>query len=113
MWSRDFSSGDRRAPPGMSGRQEGHMLYVTVIGALFLTWFVLVLLFTPALNYRMRARVPVSSPDFLHFLESTCMATTHGGNRAEVFTNGPSFYPAMIAAIRAAEKSVNLECYIF
>ena len=48
------------------------MLYVTVIGALFLTWFVLVLLFTPALNYRMRVRVPVSSPDFLHFLESTC-----------------------------------------
>ena len=89
------------------------MLYVTVIGALFLTWFVLVLLFTPALNYRMRVRVPVSSPEFLHLLESTCQAATHGGNRAEVFTNGPSFYPAMIAAIRAAEKSVNLECYIF
>ena len=89
------------------------MLYVTVIGALFLTWFVLVLLFTPALNYRMRVRVPVSSPEFLHLLESTCQAATHGGNRAEVFTDGPSFYPAMIAAIRAAERSVNLECYIF
>ena len=89
------------------------MLYVTVIGALFLTWFVLVLLFTPALNYRMRMRVPVSSPEFLHLLESTCQAATHGGNRAEVFTDGPCFYPAMIAAIRAAETSVNLECYIF
>jgi cardiolipin synthase A/B len=89
------------------------MLYVTVIGALFLTWFVLVLLFTPALDYRMRVRVPVSSPDFLHLLESTCLAATHGGNRAEVFTNGPCFYPAMIAAIRSAKKSVNLECYIF
>ena len=89
------------------------MLYVTVIGALFLTWFVLVLLFTPALNYRVRSRVPVSSPDFLHLLESTCQAATHGGNGAEVFTNGTCFYPAMLDAIRKAERSVNLECYIF
>jgi cardiolipin synthase A/B len=89
------------------------MLYVAVVGALFLTWFVLVLLFTPALNYRMRARVPVNSPDFLHLLESTCQAATHGGNRVEVFTNGPCFYPAMLEAIRGAEQSINLECYIF
>ena len=89
------------------------MLYVTVIGALFLTWFVLVLLFTPALDYRIRVRVPVSSPDFLHLLESTCQAATHGGNRAEVFTDGPQFYPEMLAAIRTARRSVNLECYIF
>ena len=89
------------------------MLYVTVIGALFLTWFVLVLLFTPALNYRVRARVPVSSTDFLHLLESACQAATHGGNRVEVFTNGPCFYPAMLEEIRKATKSVNLECYIF
>jgi cardiolipin synthase len=89
------------------------MLSVTVVGAVFLTWFVLVLLFTPALNYRLRVRVPVSAPDFLHLLESTCQAATHSGNRAEVFTDGPCFYPAMIAAIRGARKSVNLECYIF
>jgi cardiolipin synthase A/B len=89
------------------------MLYVAVIGAMFLTWFVLVLLFTPALNYRVRARVPVSSPDFLHLLESTCQAATHDGNRVEVFTNGTCFYPAMLDAIRKAERSVNLECYIF
>jgi cardiolipin synthase len=93
--------------------QRAHMLYVAIIGGLFLTWFVLVLLFTPALNYRLRVRVPVSSPDFLHLLESTCQAATHAGNRAEVFTDGPSFYPAMIEAIRGARTSVNLECYIF
>jgi cardiolipin synthase A/B len=89
------------------------MLYVTVVGALFLTWFVLVLLFTPALNFRVRTRVPVSSPDFLHLIRSACQAATHGDNRAEVFTNGSCFYPAMLAAIRGAQTSVNLECYIF
>ena len=64
------------------------MLYVDTVGTLFLIWLLLVLLFTPALNYRVRTRVPVSSADFLHLLESTCQASMHGGNRAEVFTNG-------------------------
>jgi cardiolipin synthase len=89
------------------------MLYVTVVGALFLTWFVLVLLFTPALNYRVRTPVPVSSPDFLHLIESACQGAIHDGNRVEVFTNGACFYPAMLDAVRSAERSVNLECYIF
>jgi cardiolipin synthase len=89
------------------------MEYVATIGVLFLIWFVLVLLFTPALNYHVRTKVPVSSPDFLHLLESACQAATHGGNRVEVFTDGGCFYPAMLDAIRAAERSINLECYIF
>jgi cardiolipin synthase A/B len=89
------------------------MVYVAAIGVLFLAWFVLVLLFTPALNYHVRTAVPVSSPDFLHLLESACQAATHGGNRVEVFADGACFYPAMLDAIRAAERSVNLECYIF
>jgi cardiolipin synthase len=89
------------------------MTYVAVIGTLFLVWFVLVLLFTPALNYHVRQRVPVDSPDFLHLLQSTCQASLHEGNSVEVFTNGDAFYPAMIEAIAAARHSVNLECYIF
>jgi cardiolipin synthase A/B len=89
------------------------MVYVAVIGVLFLIWFVVVLLFTPALNYQVRTAVPVSSPDFLHLLESACQAATHDANRVEVFTDGGCFYPAMLNAIRAAEQSVNLECYIF
>src|SRR5215216_3114614 len=89
------------------------MVYVTVVGALFLVWFVLVLLFTPALNYRVRERIPVNSPDFLYVLQSTCQAALHSGNRVEILTNGSAFYPAMIEAVRGARSSVNLECYIF
>jgi cardiolipin synthase len=89
------------------------MTYVAVIGTLFIVWFVLVLLFTPALNYHVRARVPVDSEDFLHQLQSTCQASLHDGNRVDVFTNGDAFYPAMVDAIRGAQASVNLECYIF
>ena len=89
------------------------MLYVATIGTLFVVWFVLVLLFTPALNYRVRDRIPVDSKAFLHLLQSTCQASLHDGNRVDVFTNGARFYPAMVAAIREARASVNLECYIF
>jgi cardiolipin synthase len=89
------------------------MTYVAIIGAAFLVWLVLVLLFTPALNYTVRERLPVDSPDFLYVLQSTCQAALHTGNRVEIFTNGAAFYPAMIDAIRGAERAINLECYIF
>ena len=50
------------------------MLYVTIVGAAFLTWLVLVFLFTPAHNYRLRDRVSLSSPDFLHLLDHTAFS---------------------------------------
>jgi cardiolipin synthase len=88
------------------------MLYVGIVGAAFLAWLVLVILFTPALNYHLRARVPVNSPDFLHLLQSTCQAALYESNRVEIFTNGDHFYPAMLEAMRVAERSINIECYI-
>src|SRR5262245_33793560 len=35
------------------------------------------------------------------------------GNRAEILNNGDEIFPAMTAAIGAAQKTVNLESYIF
>lgn len=89
------------------------MTWLALAGALFLIWLVLVFLFTPGIGYHVRARVPLDAPDFLHTLESTCQAAVHAGNRVEVLTNGAAFYPAMLDAIRAAERSINMECYIF
>jgi len=34
-------------------------------------------------------------------------------NKIEMLTNGTVFYPAMIDAIRGAQETINLECYIF
>lgn len=89
------------------------MTWLALAGALFLVWLVLVFLFTPGIRYHVRARVSLDAPEFLHTLESTCQAAVHGGNRIEVLTNGRAFYPAMLDAIRAAQRSVNMECYIF
>ena len=89
------------------------MTYVAIIGVAFLVWFVLVVLFTPALNYHVRKRLPADAPDFLHVLQAICEAAVHEGSRVRIFTNGDQFYPAMLEAIRQAERSVNLECYMF
>src|SRR5262245_51127948 len=86
---------------------------LTLAGAIFLTWAILAALFTPAVEYRLRKRVDVSSPEFLHFLHSTCQSEVYDGNRITIFRNGDRFYPPMLDAIRHATRSVNLECYIF
>ena len=89
------------------------MFWLSISGAIILAWIVLVVLFTPGINYRLSRRTSVHHPDFLYTLQSTCQAALHRGNRVEVFTNGQNFYPAMIDAIRSATQSINMELYIF
>ena len=89
------------------------MDWLEIAGAVFLTWLVLVFLFTPHINYHLSRRTSVRADDFLYTLQSTCQAALHHGNQVTIYTNGSEFYPAMIAAIRNATRSVNMECYIF
>ena len=89
------------------------MDWLAVAGGIFLAWFVLVLLFTPGINYHLACRTSIHDERFLHTLQSACQAALHDGNDVRVFTNGLAFYPAMLDAIRSATSSVNLECYIF
>src|SRR5688572_14485902 len=85
----------------------------TLIGLAFITWLVLVLLFTPRIDYHVTNPVRPDSDEFQHVVESTCQAPIHRDNKVEIFTNGGQFYPAMRDAILAAESSINLEAYIF
>ena len=89
------------------------MLWLSIAGAVFLIWLVLVFLFTPGINYHLSQRTSVHDDDFLYTIQSTCQAALHHGNRVTIFTNGPQFYPAMLEAIRGATRSINMECYIF
>ncbi|HXE80156.1 MAG TPA: phospholipase D-like domain-containing protein [Vicinamibacterales bacterium] len=88
------------------------MIFIALLGAAFLIWFILVALFTPALNYRVRKELPVGSEDFVHVLQTVCQAAIQHGNRIEVFTNGERFYPAMLEAIHGAQQTVTAEWYI-
>jgi cardiolipin synthase A/B len=89
------------------------MLYLTLIGGAFIAWLILVMLFTPHIPYHIEADLDATSDHFVEVIESTCLTQLHPGNKVEVFTNGNSFYPAMLEAIRSARETVNMECYIF
>jgi cardiolipin synthase len=89
------------------------MFYLTLIGAAFIGWLVLVMLFTPHIPYHIEGDLDAASDHFVRVLESTCLVTLTAGNRVEIFTNGDRFYPAMLDAIRAARETINMECYIF
>lgn len=88
-------------------------MFWMLLGIGFVTWVVLVLLFTPRIDYHVTLPLRPDSGEFLHVIQSTCQAAVHYGNSVEVFTNGGQFYPAMRDAIRRAEASVNIEAYIF
>jgi cardiolipin synthase len=89
------------------------MLWLSVAGAIFLVWLILVFLFTPGINYHLSHRTSIHHADFLYTLQSTCQAALYRGNRVTIYADGPQFYPAMLDAIKGATKSVNMELYIF
>src|SRR3954471_20789198 len=89
------------------------MLYLTIIGGVFISWLILAMLFTPHIPYHIEAEVDARSDHFVHVLESTCQTHLEHGNRVEIFTNGDHFYPAMLDVIRQARETITMECYIF
>ena len=56
---------------------------------------------------------PNDSSQFLNLLESLVDAKVNRTGNLEILTNGPSFYPAILEAIKGAQRSVNLEAYVF
>jgi cardiolipin synthase A/B len=72
-------------------------------------------LFDPGLPYKVLKGAPeqLASERFVKTLEALTGAHLHQWSNFEVFTNGENYYPAELAAIKAAKKSVNLEAYIF
>jgi cardiolipin synthase len=89
------------------------MAYLTIIGAVFVAWLILALLFTPHIPYHIESAIDARTDHFVHVLESTCQTHLEHGNRVEILTNGDRFYPVMLDAIRGARETITMECYIF
>ena len=89
------------------------MLYLTIIGAVFISWLILATLFTPHVPYHIEGDIDADGDHFIRVLESTCQTRLEAGNHVEILTNGDAFYPAMLQAIRSATETINMECYIF
>jgi cardiolipin synthase len=83
---------------------------------LLLSIFLLSGLFGPMPQYKILGAEDLPSnhtPEFLSLLEALADASVNSSGRFEVLANGKNFYPAELAAIRAATRSINLEAYIF
>jgi cardiolipin synthase len=85
-------------------------------GALVLHgWRLGLTLLGPPKKYRVNPDrlPPVDSDQLRDYISNMTDAQAHADTRVSVLTNGDAFYPAEIAAIRAARHSVNLEAYEF
>ena len=52
-------------------------------------------------------------PEFGRLLESLAGSPVRQGNRVEVLRNGDEIFPAMISAIRSAQRNINFSSYIY
>ena len=58
------------------------------VGLAFMVWFVLVLLFTPRIDYQVTVPLRPDSDEFVYVLQSACQASIRHHNRVDIFTNG-------------------------
>jgi cardiolipin synthase A/B len=65
------------------------------------------------MRYHMRHQFGVRDVDFVQTMHALTGAAMTGGNAIEVLKNGVEIFPAMLAAIRGAKKTINVEFYIY
>ena len=65
------------------------------------------------MRYHMRHQFGVRDLAFLQTMYALTGTAVSEGNRVEVLRNGVQIFPSMLAAIRAARKTINLEFYIY
>ena len=64
-------------------------------------------------RYHMRHQFSVRDLAFQQTMHALTGAPISGGNRVEVLRNGVQIFPSMLAAIKDARKTINLEFYIY
>lgn len=87
-----------------------------IVSLLFLVSYMLSGLFAPMQRYEIvdRNALPANdSSEYVELLEALVDAKAQRNGKLEVLTNGNAFYEVELAAIASAQRSVNLEAYIF
>ena len=65
------------------------------------------------MRYHMKHQFTVRDLAFLQTMHALTGSPLVDGNRVEILRNGVPFFPSMLAAIRGAHKTINLEFYIY
>jgi cardiolipin synthase A/B len=66
-----------------------------------------------AFGYDLAESVPVDVPEFLRAAEALTGAPISHGNEAELLINGDRIFPAFVETVSAAERTLNLQTYIY
>jgi cardiolipin synthase len=100
--------------PKRKARKFKVLTVLALIALVLQTGMLLLALFSPGLPYRISQSPAedLQSPHFIQTLEALTQSAERDAGTFEVFTNGENFYEAQLAAIRQAQKSINLEAYI-
>jgi cardiolipin synthase len=66
-----------------------------------------------AYGYELASEIEVRSDDFLQASEALTGAPISEGNDAELLINGDEIFPAFLETIRGAERTLNVETYVY
>jgi len=79
-------------------------------------WSAVCSLSTPAEfppQYGLDHNLTVGDPEFINTMSGAAGVPFVGGNSVVLLNNGDQFYPVMLEAIAAAERSITIEAYIY
>ena len=68
---------------------------------------------TSAIGFELQEAPSVEDPAFCRLLESLAGAPVRDGNKIDVLRNGHEIFPAMLEAIRAAERSIDFATFVY
>jgi cardiolipin synthase len=66
-----------------------------------------------AFGYELAESVSVESPEFLRAAEALTCSPISYGNEAELLINGDRIFPAFLETIAAAERTLNVQTYVY
>ena len=66
-----------------------------------------------AFGYEIGTDLDVAEDDFLHAAEALTGAPISEGNEAELLINGDRIFPAFLETIRSAERTLNVQTYVY
>src|SRR5689334_4805121 len=102
--------------PWKSRSRKGKTMAI-IVGAviLFLIAILAMNLISPEkrIERRVMHRYGIGDPQFRRELGAMLGPAIVDGNRVENLENGAEIFPAMLAAIRGAQVSINFETYIY
>ncbi len=91
---------------------KGELVSVTLAFLAIVVIFSLFFIRRQSLEYHLEHTFSISSPEFFQSALALTDPVPITGNKVELLQNGDEFFPAMLGAIRGAQKSVNFAAYI-